>query len=725
MPGEKPALQAGEQEEDDIVIVSEKPATVSVDAQQTTKKPKISYQANLINMFSLQPSSSGVGTQGQGNSSVAHKSQRAKYFVGKRGKHALFDDLWVACILEKAKELGGARKAIIWFRRQFPRIQNFEHLSERSIQRWMDKGSYRRQKRGRKSIIPYIKSVVGKHTMKFAKQEVPMTLQNVHKHVIQSIRQDLDDYSILEEHNTGSNFKCSLAWFTKFVHKDLKLSLRAATTGRDLPEDWESLQRELQDRLAIRVGRFNIHKELVVNADQTGWHLAPHRGRSLARRGVKSVSIAQHGDKRQLTMMCACSAGGDMLPLQLVYKGKTDKVKGSREIINSYQKSHSWLFSTNADRHWANLDTMKEWVSKVLHPYFLRKMRDIKQHNQSLENNQKCILLLDAWRVHISKEFISWMRQKYPYILLLYIPARCTSKLQIVDLVVNYKLKSLAIQAFEDYIFQGIEKQLKENERRLEQGKNEKSIQIDFTMKTLRDKVPEFAYKGFEFFMSEDGKDLILKGWAAAGLDWSFGKEAPKEAMKRIEKNMDESMRAEWSALCFANGSNDDDVIRVPEEDIEQDEERIDSNFLNPDRGTDRLVIANNAMDADRLDDFGFWERFLDFCTKHIGNQSHVEELESQGMRKRQNVNKDTEEGNKQPSTKRRGRPPGSKNRKTLEKEKRIQGNLAIEICEDADADDGSLPVRTTVHPETDEDEDEFSEHSDRDCPNGDTSDED
>jgi len=43
----------------------------------------------------------------------------------------------------------------------------------------------------------------------------------------------------------------------------------------------------------------------------------------------------------------------------------------------------------------------------------------------------------------------------------------------------------------------------------------------------LRDKVPEFEFKGFEFFMSEDGKDLILKGWAAAGLDWCFGNETP------------------------------------------------------------------------------------------------------------------------------------------------------------------------------------------------------
>jgi hypothetical protein len=40
--------------------------------------------------------------------------------------------------------------------------------------------------------------------------------------------------------------------FTKFVHRDLKLSFRALTTGRDPPDNWESLQRELKDRLVAR-----------------------------------------------------------------------------------------------------------------------------------------------------------------------------------------------------------------------------------------------------------------------------------------------------------------------------------------------------------------------------------------------------------------------------------------------------------------------------------------
>ena len=85
--------------------------------------------------------------------------------------------------------------------------------------------------------MPYIKSIVEKHTMKFSNQDVPVTLQNVRKHVIQSIGQDVDDYSILEEHNTtGSKFRCSLA-FQQVCTQGLEAFLKSFN-------DWEGFTRK-------------------------------------------------------------------------------------------------------------------------------------------------------------------------------------------------------------------------------------------------------------------------------------------------------------------------------------------------------------------------------------------------------------------------------------------------------------------------------------------------
>ena len=77
------------------------------------------------------------------------------------------------------------------------------------------------------------------------------------------------------------------------------------------------------------MNHFDIRKEFVVNADQTGWYLAPHRGRTLAFRGVKSVPMEVHGDKRQVTMMVALRASGEMLPLQLYSKCSMIKARAT------------------------------------------------------------------------------------------------------------------------------------------------------------------------------------------------------------------------------------------------------------------------------------------------------------------------------------------------------------------------------------------------------------
>ena len=80
------------------------------------------------------------------------------------------------------------------------------------------------------------------------------------------------------------------------------------------------------------------------------------------------------------------------------------------------------------------------------------------------------------------------MKKNYLYILLLFLPARCTSKLQVVDLVGNYKLKALAVKELEKYLLENLQQQISENEKRI--SRNERPIQytLDLKMMTLRDK---------------------------------------------------------------------------------------------------------------------------------------------------------------------------------------------------------------------------------------------
>ncbi|WPT11426.1 hypothetical protein PSENEW3n2_00000864 [Picochlorum sp. SENEW3] len=274
-----------------------------------------------------------------------------------------------------------------------------------------------------------------------------------------------------------------------------------------------------------------------------------------------------------------------MLPLQFVFKGKRDKVKGSKH--SQYTALHDWLFSTNPDAHWANLDTMKEWVGKVLHPYFCQKL--VEKHlvepytGKSLrieDIKQRCVLVLDCWKV--------------------------------VDLVGNYKLKALAIKEFEKYLLESLQQQIEENEKRIRQGEKPVGYTCDLKMITLREKIPE--------------KKLILSGWKSCGLSESFSSLYQMEALERMftAMDMDDTKWREWEAF---NCAQKDLGMITPEsterwQDKVNEEEDVDRDQDEPDMVDDGGDKMPNAMKADSEDDFGLWSRSCAFATQHIYGSS-------------------------------------------------------------------------------------------------------
>ncbi|KAG9085058.1 hypothetical protein FRC06_003753 [Ceratobasidium sp. 370] len=83
---------------------------------------------------------------------------------------------------------------------------------------------------------------------------------------------------------------------------------------------------------------------------------------------------------------------------------------------------------------------MKNWVSRILVPYF-----EAQKRQRNLSPDQRCILQLDCWSVHRSKEFRHWLKATYPWIMLMYIPGGCTGLFQACDVGIQRVLK-LAIR---------------------------------------------------------------------------------------------------------------------------------------------------------------------------------------------------------------------------------------------------------------------------------------
>ena len=76
-----------------------------------------------------------------------------------------------------------------------------------------------------------------------------------------------------------------------------------------------------------------IPPELVINFDQTGIHYVPVSLWSMEMEGVKRVEVVGKDYKHQITAIFGISMGGDFLPIQLVYHGKTTIIWFSTKLL--------------------------------------------------------------------------------------------------------------------------------------------------------------------------------------------------------------------------------------------------------------------------------------------------------------------------------------------------------------------------------------------------------
>lgn len=69
-----------------------------------------------------------------------------------------------------------------------------------------------------------------------------------------------------------------------------------------------------------------IPPSLVVNSDQGGIPILSFHGATWAPTGAKAVPLTTNdNDKRQITAVLSSNSSGDMLPLQIVMEGKTER----------------------------------------------------------------------------------------------------------------------------------------------------------------------------------------------------------------------------------------------------------------------------------------------------------------------------------------------------------------------------------------------------------------
>jgi hypothetical protein len=199
---------------------------------------------------------------------------------------------------------------------------------------------------------------------------------------------------------------------------------------------------------------------------------------------INSKQVATIGKeaKAGFTVMVAHNAACDLLPFQLIVEGSThqslskflklqpgfevraggEKKKNSSAANSTYyttvdgivdaskkpvlaetppfflDKGTGHILCAGNKKHWTNLSTLKLWISQIVFP----------SHKACCERDglnpltAKSIVHIDAYPVHLSDAFRRFMKTQYPQLLLVYVPANCTSVMQVADVVLNRPLKS-------------------------------------------------------------------------------------------------------------------------------------------------------------------------------------------------------------------------------------------------------------------------------------------
>ncbi|KAJ6548993.1 hypothetical protein B0H19DRAFT_853587, partial [Mycena capillaripes] len=76
------------------------------------------------------------------------------------------------------------------------------------------------------------------------------------------------------------------------------------------------------------------------------------------------VSLIGNEEKRAFTALVAVSAGGDALPIQCVYEGKTMRSTPKESATSRRECDDAefcFVFSGKTGNHWSNQKTMREW----------------------------------------------------------------------------------------------------------------------------------------------------------------------------------------------------------------------------------------------------------------------------------------------------------------------------------------------------------------------------
>ena len=292
-------------------------------------------------------------------------------------------------------------------------------------------------------------------------------------------------------------------------------SKRKATKGiKHRPADVDEISGKFGRRIGRRVRKFDIPDELIINWDQTGVDVVPASNWTMHPKGEKQVPIKGSDDKRQYTILLACTLNGDFLPPQILYQGKTEQCHPNVVFPEDWDIWHT-------ESHWSTTNSMLRYVDKVITPY-VAKTKDMLNRPDA-----KPLLIFDVFRAHRTQEFLDRLNELgYLYV---FVPGACTDFLQPLDATVNSIYKKEMQAQFSHWYAQRVADGEKS-------GRNIDDIVQSIDLRTSVIKPVHATWMMRVHDIMRQQADIIVKGFQETGI-----LKAVADARLHVVPSMDDS----------------------------------------------------------------------------------------------------------------------------------------------------------------------------------------
>tara|TARA_B110001450_G_C17456802_1_gene414415 strand:+ start:109 stop:525 length:417 start_codon:yes stop_codon:yes gene_type:complete len=111
-------------------------------------------------------------------------------------------------------------------------------------------------------------------------------------------------------------------------------------------------------------------------------------------------------------------------------------------------------FCTNYN-HWSDNITIRAYVQDIVVPYFKHTIADLRAADVTKAKpfgEQVCLVLLDCWWAHFDAHFLQWVKVKYAWLRILFVPKGCTPVAQPMDLGIIAKIKGWLRRKYSAYV---------------------------------------------------------------------------------------------------------------------------------------------------------------------------------------------------------------------------------------------------------------------------------